>query len=62
MEPWVFPAVLYISSVFFAAYMTVREQRHAAQPTGMYGAIGLLACAVWPLIAVACLFTKRPAV
>ena len=61
MEPWVFTAVLYISSVFFAAYMTVREQRRTAQLGGVYGAIGLLACAVWPLIAMACMFTKRPA-
>ncbi len=58
MELWVFSAILYVSSILFAAVMTFREQRRKAQPGGVYSVIGLLACSVWPLIAVVCVFTS----
>jgi hypothetical protein len=60
----VFFAVLYISSVLFAAFMTVREQRRSALSGAGLGAgyrmIGILACLIWPLVAVACVVLSGP--
>lgn len=71
MEPLMFFAVLYGSSVLFAAFMTVREQRHMAVPGEGYSragfpagfpragflVIGILACLIWPLVAIVCILS-----
>jgi hypothetical protein len=57
MEPIVVFTVLYFSSVVFAAYMTVREQRRSAMSGTGYLMIGILACVVWPVVALACVLS-----
>jgi hypothetical protein len=59
MALWVFFVILYMSSILGATYMTLREQRNNAATGTVYNIIGILACTVWPLVAVACVFSPR---
>ncbi len=58
MDSLVFFVVLCTSGVLFAAFVAVREQRRSALSGAGLGAgylmIGILACLIWPLVAVAC--------
>lgn len=59
MGLWEFCIALYASTTLFAVVMTYREQRSRGQSSLIFGAIGFLACTIWPVVAAACLFSGR---
>lgn len=49
---------IYTTTTLFALVLTYSEQRRSGPQSVISDMVSFLACLVWPLVAVACLFSK----
>lgn len=61
MSNWSIFFAVYVATTVVTLVLTYREHRRSGARSIVLGLASLLACAVWPVVAVLCLFSKSPA-
>jgi hypothetical protein len=60
MDLWYIVPALYLLITLWAGVMTYCEQCRTAGRSRAFNVIGLLVCAVWPLVVTAILISPKP--